>query len=144
MGPSGNPLLRFPSLCAGGPNHTIHVVFCKHFPAAVQFDQIWCPHARWERFLGIEYLDDSTNLPLPAIALHAVANTDSFDAAIERCVNCLGDADSHGAVCGQIAGAMYGWTGIGEHLKATVSQWDDDEIGLRAALLVVQGRANQK
>ena len=73
MGPSGNPLLRFPSLCAGGPNHTIHVVFCKHFPAAVQFDQIWCPHARWERFLGIEYLDDSTNLPLPAIALHAVA-----------------------------------------------------------------------
>ena len=79
-----------------------------------------------------------------AIALHAVANTDSFDAAIERCVNCLGDADSHGAVCGQIAGAMYGWTGIGEHLKATVRQWDDDEIGLRAALLVVQGRVNKK
>jgi len=70
-----------------------------------------------------------------AIALHAVVNSDSFDGAIERCVNCLGDADSTGAVCGQVAGAMYGWSAIGAPLRAALHEWDDAEIALRAALL---------
>ena len=78
-----------------------------------------------------------------AIALHAIANTDSFDSAVERCVNTLGDADSHGAVCGQIAGAMYGWRAIGPHLRAALNEWDDAEIGLRAALLVHTARARE-
>merc|ERR1719421_23700 len=78
-----------------------------------------------------------------AIALHAVAATASFSAAIERCVNFLGDAESTGAICGQIAGALYGYTAsppsTTEGQGATVlEQWDDAEIALRAALLVAR------
>jgi ADP-ribosyl-[dinitrogen reductase] hydrolase len=42
------------------------------------------------------------------VALHCVAATASLDAALERCVNFLGDADSTGAIAGQLAGAVYG------------------------------------
>merc|ERR1711907_392777 len=44
-----------------------------------------------------------------AMALHSVANSDSFDTAIERCVNLRGDADTTSAIASQIAGAMYGY-----------------------------------
>ena len=71
-----------------------------------------------------------------AMALHSVAMTNSFDAAIERCVNLLGDADSTGAIAGQIAGAMYGYGAIHERLRAHLHLWDDGQIALRAALLV--------
>eukprot|EP00325_Prymnesiales_sp_UTEX-LB-985_P013129 CAMPEP_0174750902 /NCGR_PEP_ID=MMETSP1094-20130205/98728_1 /TAXON_ID=156173 /ORGANISM="Chrysochromulina brevifilum, Strain UTEX LB 985" /LENGTH=172 /DNA_ID=CAMNT_0015956309 /DNA_START=98 /DNA_END=616 /DNA_ORIENTATION=- len=71
-----------------------------------------------------------------AMALHSIAMTDSFDAAIERCVNLLGDADSTGAICGQIAGAMYGYRAIHDHLRRDLHRWDDGQIALRAALLV--------
>ena len=73
-----------------------------------------------------------------AIALHAVAATTSFSAAIERCVNFLGDADSTAAICGQIAGALYGYTAIDDRFKAQLLEWDDAEIALRAALLVAR------
>ena len=73
-----------------------------------------------------------------AIALHAVAATASFSAAIERCVNFLGDADSTAAICGQIAGALYGYTAIDDRFKAQLLEWDDAEIALRAALLVAR------
>lgn len=73
-----------------------------------------------------------------AIALHAVAATASFSAAIERCVNFLGDADSTAAICGQIAGALYGYTAIDDRFKAQLLKWDDAEIALRAALLVAR------
>ena len=71
-----------------------------------------------------------------AIALHAVASTDSFGGAIERCVNFLGDADSTASIAGQIAGALYGWRAIDAPLQRQLVQWDDAEISLRAALLV--------
>jgi ADP-ribosylglycohydrolase len=70
-----------------------------------------------------------------AIAMHAVASTDSFDAAIARCVNFLGDADSTGAIAGQIAGAMYGFRAIDPRFREQLHRWDDGEIALRAALL---------
>ena len=35
-------------------------------------------------------------------------HTTTFMAALARCVNLLGDADSTGAILGQIAGAFYG------------------------------------
>ena len=73
-----------------------------------------------------------------AIALHAVAATASFSAAIERCVNFLGDADSTAAICGQIGGALYGYTAIDDRFKAQLLEWDDAEIALRAALLVAR------
>ena len=70
-----------------------------------------------------------------AMALHSVAMTSSFDTAIERCVNLLGDADSTGSICGQIAGAMYGYRAIHLRLRAALYSWDDGQIALRAALL---------
>ncbi len=47
-----------------------------------------------------------------AIALWSVYHTQSFDAVVERCVNLRGDADSTGSVTGQLAGALYGLSGI--------------------------------
>merc|ERR1719330_1358231 len=47
-----------------------------------------------------------------ALALWAVYNTRSFDEAVARCVNLLGDADSHGSIAGQLAGAIYGYRTI--------------------------------
>ena len=40
-----------------------------------------------------------------AVALHCVVATNSLDAAVQRCLNFLGDADTTGAIVGQIAGA---------------------------------------
>ena len=70
-----------------------------------------------------------------AIALHSVYHTDTFDAAIERCVNYRGDADSTAAVAGQIAGAFYGRAAIGAPLREQLRTWDDDEIAARGLLL---------
>ena len=61
--------------------------------------------------------------------------TTTFDAAIAHCVNLLGDADSTGAICGQIAGALYGYGAIHPRFKSDLHKWDDGQIALRAALL---------
>ncbi|NDJ15567.1 MAG: ADP-ribosylglycohydrolase family protein, partial [Acidobacteriia bacterium] len=45
-------------------------------------------------------------------ALWAFASTDSFDAAVLAAVNLGDDADTTGAVCGQIAGAFYGASAV--------------------------------
>jgi ADP-ribosyl-[dinitrogen reductase] hydrolase len=71
-----------------------------------------------------------------AMALHSVASTDSFERAIEHCVNLLGDADSTASIAGQIAGALYGYGAIHERFKANLHRWDDGQIAMRAALLV--------
>ena len=73
-----------------------------------------------------------------AMAMHSVAMTTSFDAAIAHCVNLLGDADSTGAICGQIAGALYGYGAIHPRFKSDLHKWDDGQIALRAALLVTR------
>jgi ADP-ribosyl-[dinitrogen reductase] hydrolase len=70
-----------------------------------------------------------------AMALHAVYHTDRFADAVARCVNFLGDADSTGAVAGQIAGALYGYRAIDARLVARLDRWDDGEIALRGILL---------
>merc|ERR1712129_423962 len=74
-----------------------------------------------------------------ALALHCVYHTDSFIAAISKCVNCQGDTDSTGAIAGQIAGAFYGYRQIDPRCVANMEQWDDREIALRAALLFILG-----
>ena len=84
---------------------------------------------------AVEY--ESFVMALTADSVDAAAD---FDAAIERCVNLLGDADSTGAVAGQIAGAMYGYRAIHERLRAHLHLWDDGQIALRAALLVTRTR----
>jgi len=48
-------------------------------------------------------------------ALWCFLHTDSFETAILRAANLGDDADTTAAVCGQIAGAYYGASGIPEH-----------------------------
>lgn len=70
-----------------------------------------------------------------AMALWAVYHTTSFDEAVTRSVNLLGDADSHGSICGQLAGALYGYSSINRTFLKWLNQWDDHEIAVRALLL---------
>lgn len=70
-----------------------------------------------------------------AVALWAVRNTRSFDACIERVINFLGDADSHGSIAGQIAGAFYGYRSLNPRFKKHLNRWDDHEVALRGVLL---------
>merc|ERR1740120_214653 len=70
-----------------------------------------------------------------ALALWSVYNTTSFDEAVTRSVNLLGDADSHGSICGQIAGAFYGYRSINPQFIRWLSQWDEHEFAARAVLL---------
>ena len=74
-----------------------------------------------------------------AIALHSVYHTSSFGEAIEKCVNFLGDADSTGAVAGQIAGAFYGYSKINKKFIENLQKWDDGDIALRGVLLYELG-----
>ena len=84
-----------------------------------------------------------------AVALWAVRHTKSFDECVERyhetllpvlilsdrCINVLGDSDSHGSIAGQIAGAIYGYSSLHPRFSHYVNQWDDNEVALRAVLL---------
>jgi ADP-ribosyl-[dinitrogen reductase] hydrolase len=53
-------------------------------------------------------------------ALWAFQTTDSFEDALIEAVNLGGDADTIGAVCGQIAGAYYGYSAIPERWLAAI------------------------
>lgn len=72
------------------------------------------------------------------LAIALLLRSRTFGDAIERCVNHLGDADSTAAICGQIAGALYGWCSIDVRWKSQLHRWDDAEVALRAALLTCQ------
>ena len=50
-------------------------------------------------------------------AIWAVENSPSFNTAILKAVNLGDDADTIGAVTGQIAGAIHGYSQIPKHLK---------------------------
>ena len=76
-----------------------------------------------------------------AMALWALNGATSFENAIMRCVNLCGDADSTGAICGQIAGAFYGYNAmlvspVAHNMIANIEQWDPlGEIKIRALML---------
>ena len=53
-------------------------------------------------------------------ALWALNATDTFEEALVAAVNLGGDSDSIGAVCGQLAGAKYGFSAIPERWLAAV------------------------
>ena len=79
-----------------------------------------------------------------AVALWALWHSSSFSQSIMKVVNVLGDADTTGAICGQLAGTFYGWKGLsdawGRMRLSELQQWDPyAEIGLRAALLFHYG-----
>ncbi|CAK9101530.1 unnamed protein product [Durusdinium trenchii] len=80
-----------------------------------------------------------------AMALWALWHSKSFSESIMKAVNLLGDADTIGAICGQLAGALYGWRGLagdswGRMRLTELQRWDPfGEVGLRAALLYHHG-----
>ena len=53
-------------------------------------------------------------------ALWAFHGTDNFEDALIRAVNLGGDADTIGAVCGQISGAYYGYSAIPERWLSVI------------------------
>lgn len=57
-------------------------------------------------------------------ALWAFVGADDFEDAVLRAVNLGDDADTTGAVCGQLAGARWGRSGIPEHLLEGLA-WRD-------------------
>ena len=73
-----------------------------------------------------------------AMALHAVYTTDAADAAVVKVVNMAGDADTTGAICGQIAGAFYGAGALNPAWVEDVRRWDRRDIELRAVALYAE------
>ncbi len=71
-------------------------------------------------------------------ALWAVARTDSFADALILAVNLGGDADTVGAVTGQLAGAIYGASSIPARWLAPLA-WRDRLTALAAALVSGSG-----
>eukprot|EP01091_Cochliopodium_minus_P005329 TRINITY_DN1527_c0_g1_i1.p1 TRINITY_DN1527_c0_g1~~TRINITY_DN1527_c0_g1_i1.p1 ORF type:complete len:449 (-),score=126.42 TRINITY_DN1527_c0_g1_i1:21-1367(-) len=68
-----------------------------------------------------------------SMALHCIHSTNSFEEALLKVTNLRGDSDSVGSVCGQMAGAIYGFKSIPKEWVETVSKWDKGGlIALRA------------
>ena len=64
-----------------------------------------------------------------AMALWALYHSTSFSECLLKTINLLGDADTTGAIAGQMAGAVYGWEGIvgsetGRTMLKDLRQWD--------------------
>jgi ADP-ribosyl-[dinitrogen reductase] hydrolase len=74
-----------------------------------------------------------------AMALWCVYHTTSFDEAVTRSVNLLGDADSHGSITGQLAGALYGYNTLNRQFIDWLVKWDDNDFAVRALMLTHLG-----
>jgi ADP-ribosyl-[dinitrogen reductase] hydrolase len=70
-------------------------------------------------------------------ALWAVSTTDSFSEAVLRAVNLGEDADTVGAVAGQLAGALYGEQAIPEAWRSLL--FEAERIGALADALIRRG-----
>ena len=64
---------------------------------------------------------------LQAAAFH---NADSFDEAVLKAVNLGDDADTTGAICGQLAGAYWGESNIPQSLRSGLARMDMLETAL--------------
>ena len=69
------------------------------------------------------------------MALWATYHACSFDEAIERCVNLLGDCDSTASIAGQIAGAIHGMSKISLRFLENLQKWDDGNTVVRYYIL---------
>ena len=58
------------------------------------------------------------------VALWAFHEADTFEEAVLRAVNLGDDADTTGAVCGQLAGAFWGESKIPEPLRSGLARYD--------------------
>ena len=63
-------------------------------------------------------------------SLWAFHNAESFEDAVLKAVNLGDDADTTGAICGQLAGAYWGETGISESLRSGLARMDMIERAL--------------
>ena len=72
-------------------------------------------------------------------ALWCVAQSNSFEAAVLRATNLGDDADTTAAIAGQLAGALWGETGIPAHWLARLHLVGDMR-GMADALLTLSGR----
>ena len=67
-------------------------------------------------------------------ALWAFHDADDFEEAVLRAVNLGDDADTTGAVCGQLAGAYWGESGIPEKWRKELARMDMIENALQNVL----------
>jgi ADP-ribosylglycohydrolase len=67
-------------------------------------------------------------------ALWAFHNADTFDEAVLKAVNLGDDADTTGAICGQLAGAFWGEASIPESLRSGLARVDMLESALAGVL----------
>jgi ADP-ribosylglycohydrolase len=67
-------------------------------------------------------------------ALWAFHGANNFEEAVLRAVNLGGDADTIGAVCGQLAGAYWSESGIPDHLRSGLARFDMIEGALKRML----------
>ena len=72
-------------------------------------------------------------------ALWALNSTSSFEEALVAAVNLGGDSDSIGAVCGQLAGAKYGFSAIPERWLAAISRREKIDALFAAFLASLTG-----
>jgi ADP-ribosylglycohydrolase len=69
-------------------------------------------------------------------ALWAFHDADDFEEAVLRAVNLGDDADTTGAVCGQLAGAYWGESGIKEKWRNKLARMDMIEKALKGLYIV--------
>ena len=82
----------------------------------------------WSKLPSSGYVKDTFQT-----AMWAARNSESFEECLLLAVNRRGDADTIGAVAGQIAGAMYGYKSIPQRWR-TVLIWRDQMIYLATCL----------
>ena len=68
-------------------------------------------------------------------SLWAFHNAESFENAVLKAVNLGDDADTTGAICGQLAGAFWGESGIPEWLRTGLARMDMIEDALAGLLI---------
>lgn len=63
-----------------------------------------------------------------ACALSAIAHSDSYESAVRLCISAGNDADTTAAICGALAGAMYGASAVPAAWRAKVHGWSPDGV----------------
>lgn len=69
-------------------------------------------------------------------SLWAFHNADTFEEAVLKAVNLGDDADTTGAICGQLSGAYWGESGISEALRTGLARMDMIEKALAGIVVV--------
>ena len=69
------------------------------------------------------------------MSLHCFYTTNDFASCVSKVVSLGGDADSTGAIAGQIAGAYYGVSAIPQKWIDCIMKWDAGTIAYRASKL---------